>query len=89
MAEFCLDCWNRLNGRNDPPEKYIISRRPDLCEGCGEWKRVIAMPKNEGPLYRLDRILLPFYVLFFPLKLLARLILRMIRRLWEKRKKKQ
>lgn len=41
MAEFCLDCWNRVNGTKDPPEKYVLSREYDLCEGCGEWKRVI------------------------------------------------
>ena len=41
MAEFCVDCWNRLNGTDDKPEKYILSRRLDLCEGCGEYKHVI------------------------------------------------
>jgi len=41
MAEFCLDCWNKLMETNDPPEKYIISRDLDLCEGCGEMKPVI------------------------------------------------
>lgn len=24
MAEFCLDCWNKLMDSNDPPEKYVI-----------------------------------------------------------------
>ena len=41
MAEFCLDCWNRINETNDSPRRYILSREPDLCEGCGECKRVI------------------------------------------------
>ena len=41
MAEFCLDCWNKLNETNDPAEKYILSRNLDLCEGCGEWKQTI------------------------------------------------
>lgn len=41
MAEFCLDCWNKIMGVNDPPGKYIISREVDLCEECGEWKPVI------------------------------------------------
>lgn len=41
MAEFCLDCWNRLMDCNDPPEKYVISGELDLCEGRGEWKPVI------------------------------------------------
>ena len=46
MAEFCLDCWNRINGTNDSPEKYIISKDLDLCEGCGEWKPVIEGFRN-------------------------------------------
>ncbi len=41
MAEFCLDCWNKLNEINDSPRRYVISRELDLCEGCGEYKRVI------------------------------------------------
>ena len=40
MAEFCLECWNKMNNRNDPRWKYVISLEKDLCEGCGEWKRV-------------------------------------------------
>lgn len=43
MAEFCLECWNWLNRRNDPEKDYIISKDLDLCEGCGEWKHVIVM----------------------------------------------
>lgn len=46
MAEFCLDCWNKLMGTDDPPGKYILSREPDLCEECGEWKPVIIRIKR-------------------------------------------
>ena len=41
MAEFCLECWNRINGTNDPKRKFIMSRFPELCEGCGTWKKTI------------------------------------------------
>ncbi len=41
MAEFCLDCWNKIMGANDPPGKSIIFREPDFCEECGELKPVI------------------------------------------------
>lgn len=41
MAEFCLDCWNELNGTNYSKRKYVVSKDLDLCEGCGEWKHVI------------------------------------------------
>lgn len=43
MAEFCLDCWNKLNGEDEPPENYIISQELELCEGCGELRRVWGM----------------------------------------------
>lgn len=46
MAEFCLDCWNRIMGTNDPSKKYIISKEVDLCEGCGEYKPVIIRMKD-------------------------------------------
>ena len=35
MAEFCLDCFNRING-----EAYTIAEvelADDFCEGCGRW----------------------------------------------------
>ena len=41
MAEFCVDCWNELNGTHDPKETFVLSRDLELCEGCGEWKHTI------------------------------------------------
>ena len=41
MAEFCLDCWNKIMDSNDPPGKYVISKELDLCEECGKRKPVI------------------------------------------------
>ena len=41
MAEFCLECWNKITGTQEPEEKLLFSRVPDLCEGCGERKPVI------------------------------------------------
>ena len=41
MAEFCLECLNKLNGTSDPPEKYILSKEPDFCEECGSFKPVV------------------------------------------------
>jgi len=48
MAEFCLDCLNKMMGTNDPPGKYIISKEPDLCEGCGQFKPVIIQVRQRG-----------------------------------------
>ena len=46
MAEFCLECWNKINDTNDDEKKYIISRDLDFCEECGEWKRVIVAERQ-------------------------------------------
>ena len=46
MAEFCLDCLNKLNERNDPAWRYVISRDLDLCEECGEWKHVVVCERK-------------------------------------------
>lgn len=45
MAEICLDCWNKMNETNDSPCRYVLSREKDLCEGCGEYKRVIVVER--------------------------------------------
>ena len=47
MAEFCLDCWNELNGTDYDESEYIISEELDLCEGCGEYKHVIIEKRQE------------------------------------------
>lgn len=53
MAEFCLDCWNELNGEDEPPENYILSQELELCEGCGEWKQVIVRRRDFPFLHKL------------------------------------
>ena len=47
MAEFCLDCWNKMNGSNDTEEDYILSEYPYLCEGCEQCKNVIIKKKGQ------------------------------------------
>jgi len=46
MAEFCLECWNRIMGTTDPPKKFILSKELDFCEECCEWKPVIIRVKR-------------------------------------------
>jgi len=48
MAEFCPDCWNRINGSEDDKKKYVLSKDLDLCEGCGEWKHVIIRERDNN-----------------------------------------
>lgn len=45
MAEFCLNCWNKMNETTDSPWRYALSWEKDLCEGCGEYKRVIVVER--------------------------------------------
>lgn len=40
MAEFCLDCYNKLHGTHYG--EGAVKLDYDLCEGCGEWKLTIA-----------------------------------------------
>lgn len=46
MAEFCLDCWNRLNGTHCTPQD--VKTDLDLCEGCGCRKPVIVAFFHRG-----------------------------------------
>ncbi len=36
MAEFCLECYNKIFGR--PLHERNVLQEVDLCEGCGELK---------------------------------------------------
>lgn len=33
MAEFCLECWNRINETDTEEKMYIISRDLELAQG--------------------------------------------------------
>lgn len=75
MAEFCLDCWNKLNGTNYTERKYVMTKYLDLCEGCGKNKPVIIMERNSYYLYKLRYIILPFRILYKVIYFLLRLLL--------------
>ena len=55
MAEFCLECWNKLNGTEATETDYVLSGDLDLCEGCGEYKRVVVCKRCFPALYTLIR----------------------------------
>ncbi len=50
MAEFCLECWNRITETNNHVSKYIISEDLELCEGCKKLKNVIVMKRKHSYL---------------------------------------
>ena len=41
MAEICVDCFNRIMGATGSEKRFIITRTPEVCEECGQYKRVI------------------------------------------------
>lgn len=46
MAEFCLECWNKMNHTRLTKKDVFLSKDLDLCEGCAELKRVIVRYKK-------------------------------------------
>ncbi len=64
MAEFCLDCWNKIMESEDNEKKYVLSKDLDLCEGCGEWKRVIVMERKMYYMYKLRYFILPIKMVY-------------------------
>lgn len=45
MAEFCLECWNKINETHDSKYRYVLSWEKDLCEECGQYKHVIVVER--------------------------------------------
>ena len=56
MAEICLECWQKLSEKREPRWKYILSRELDLCEECGQWKRVIVRERFAVPWFLMKMI---------------------------------
>lgn len=75
MAEFCLECWNKMNGINDSPKKYILSKELELCEGCAQWKTVVVVERKAYYCYILHRITFPLRIIFKTIYVLLRLLI--------------
>ena len=58
MAEFCLDCLNKMDGTHYTKWDVKLSWGVDLCEGCGEMKRVVIVirDRNNSLLHRIFRL---------------------------------
>ncbi len=41
MAEFCADCYNKLEGTNEKEDEFLMSDSLYVCEGCGREKYVV------------------------------------------------
>ncbi len=52
MAEFCLDCWNKLNATAHSPRRYILSQELDFCEECQTFQHVIVAERMWSRIQR-------------------------------------
>lgn len=48
MAEFCKECFKRCIEPGALDKYIIVSEYDDLCEGCGEIKKVVIEYNTEG-----------------------------------------
>ena len=56
MAEFCLDCLIRISKSNYTEKDFTLSKYLDLCEGCGEMKKVVIGKKlNRSAIFKFNR----------------------------------
>lgn len=50
MAEFCLDCFNKISDTNFKCWQVKLFHGSDLCEECGKYKRCIARINTFGKI---------------------------------------
>ncbi len=72
MAEFCLDCLNKINGTNYDKSCFVLLKDLELCEECGQWKQVVVTRRQ---FYCTNKLVLLVYEL---LKLIILFLWRVI-----------
>ncbi len=61
VAEICADCLNEIfQKNNEKPEKFILSRKPEFCECCCEYKRVVIVERKTYYKRKFKFFLIPF-----------------------------
>ena len=56
MAEFCLKCFNKMNGTNYKASEVWLEE--DFCEGCADWQPcVVDLRPKPLPLRLVDFVL--------------------------------
>ncbi len=48
LAEFCLECLNKISRTNYTEKDFIISKDLDFCEECCEYKHVVVVSKKSS-----------------------------------------
>lgn len=82
MAEFCFECYNKMQGGKCRKENYIISDELDLCEGCGEYKNVVISYKKNWRYHYAQTIMEIIFLPFYLIKILILFIFRLFSKLW-------
>ncbi len=83
MAEFCLECWNKMHHKKCGKWDVKLSWGIDFCEGCGKWKRVVLEERE----YRDNRFVL-VWVMIFVVDGIVQLFLQPVRCYQAKRKRR-
>lgn len=52
MAEFCMECLNRINGTNFKEEDFIMSEALEFCEECCKFKHIVLVRKDACYFHR-------------------------------------
>lgn len=59
MADFCLKCFNEMT-KCDYDETDVIEEW-GICEGCGEYKKVVVDLRGHGLLGTLGRLIISIF----------------------------
>ncbi|MBQ8002509.1 MAG: hypothetical protein IJ297_03610 [Clostridia bacterium] len=59
MAEFCMECLNKISETNFKEKDFIMSKNLDFCEECCQFKHVVVVSKKTYYLRKL-----PFFSFF-------------------------
>lgn len=51
MSEYCLDCFNKMNGTNYRSNHVWLE--DDICEGCADWRPCVIDLRPKPLLWRL------------------------------------
>lgn len=85
MAEFCLECWNKLHNTEYTEDDVVISKCLYICEECEQYTWVVIRVRETEELY--------WSAIFtWPLDLICVIITaikRGVRKLWHRYKERK
>lgn len=75
MAEYCLECFKKDCTPEEANDRYVLSDWLELCEGCGQQKRVVIRIIKPNEHYYYNPFVL-FEVIWEGIVKLVKLIVR-------------